>query len=68
MVVFGGASLDEPVKEGEGPKANGSVMIICADTKDDAMKVIENDIYVQSKVWDLSKVCVGLVLRFGFAC
>lgn len=56
-IVFGGASLDEPVKEGEGPKINGSVMIVCADSKEDAMKVIESDVYVKNNVWDLSKVC-----------
>ena len=56
-IVLGGASLDEPVKEGEGPKINGSVMILCADSKEEAMKIIESDIYTESKVWDLSKVC-----------
>ena len=55
-VVFGGGSLDEPVKEGEGPKINGSVMIIMADTKEDAMKFVHSDIYTEHKVWDVEKV------------
>ena len=55
-VVFGGGSLDEPVKEGEGPKINGSVMIIMADTKEEALKFVESDVYTESDVWNLSKV------------
>lgn len=65
-IVFGGASLDEPVKEGEGPKINGSIMIVCADSKEEAMKVIESDIYTESKVWDLSKVCTWLALPSSY--
>jgi hypothetical protein len=66
--VFGGASLDEPVKEGEGPKINGSVMIVCADSKEDVMKFVESDVYADSKVWDLSKVCKRLPLRTCAGC
>ena len=31
-------------------------MIVCADSKEDVMKVIESDVYADSKVWDMSKV------------
>ena len=58
MIVLGGATLEEPVKEGQGMKANGSALICCADTQEEAMKIVESDIYTQSKVWDLSKVRV----------
>lgn len=54
--VMGGASLEEPIKEGETPKMNGSVMIAQADTKDEVLEKIRNDIYYTSGVWDESKV------------
>ncbi|TKA24717.1 hypothetical protein B0A50_05705 [Salinomyces thailandicus] len=53
--VFGGASLDAPIKEGEPPKINGSVMLAVADTKEEVMKSVKNDVYFQSGVWDESK-------------
>jgi len=53
---MGGASLEEPVKEGEGPKMNGSVMIALADTKDEVLEKIRKDVYYTSGVWDGSKV------------
>lgn len=53
---MGGASLEEPVKEGEGPKMNGSVMIALADTKDEVLEKIRKDVYYTSGVWDESKV------------
>ena len=64
-VVFGGGWLDEPVKEGEGPKINGSVMVIMADSKEEAMKFVESDIYTESDVWNLSKVSRILLVVFG---
>ena len=61
---MGGATLEEPVKEGQGPKSNGSAMILCADTEEEAMKIIKSDVYTENKVWDLSKVRN----RFPFDC
>lgn len=54
--VFGGASLDEPLKEGEGAKANGSVMLARADTREEVMEKINQDAYAKTGVWDMSKV------------
>ncbi|KAI6913761.1 hypothetical protein KC318_g1142 [Hortaea werneckii] len=54
--VFGGASLDEPIKEGEPPKINGSVMLAVADTKEEVMKNVKEDVYFKSGVWDESKI------------
>ncbi len=66
--MFGGASLDEPIKDGEGPKINGSVMIVCADSKEEVMKVVEGDLYSESKVWDLSKVCDSTPFHIYAGC
>ena len=60
VIVMGGATLEEPVKEGQTPKANGSALICCADTKEEAMKIVESDVYTENNVWDLSKVCTLL--------
>lgn len=37
-------------------KINGSAMLISADTKEEAMKIIESDVYYKNKVWDPKKV------------
>ena len=54
--VMGGASLDEPIKEGEGPKINGSVMMAVADSKEEVLEELRKDIYATSGVWDVEKV------------
>ncbi|KAK0256075.1 hypothetical protein LTR91_011733 [Friedmanniomyces endolithicus] len=54
--VMGGASLDEPVKEGEGPKINGSVMIAVAESKEEVLDKIKADIYYKSGVWDVENI------------
>ncbi|KAK0284082.1 hypothetical protein LTR35_005796 [Friedmanniomyces endolithicus] len=53
---MGGASLDEPVKEGEGPKINGSVMIAVAESKEEVLDKIKADIYYKSGVWDVENI------------
>lgn len=52
--VLGGASLDEPVKEGEGPKINGSVMMAFAESKEEVLEKLKADIYYK-EVWDVEK-------------
>jgi len=54
--VFGGAMLDEPLKEGEGMKTNGSVMLAQADTQEEVLEKIKSDVYYKEGVWDDSKV------------
>ncbi|TKA48979.1 hypothetical protein B0A54_01055 [Friedmanniomyces endolithicus] len=56
--VFGGASLDEPVKEGEGPKINGSVMVAVAESKEEVLDKLKADVYYTSGVWDVEK-CIA---------
>ena len=59
LVVLGGASLDEPLQEGQPPKINGSVMMAEADTADEVWKWVRNDIYYTTGVWDTEKVRVS---------
>lgn len=56
-MAVGGASLDEPVKEGQPAKINGSVLIIEDDTEAGARAIVESDIYYKTGVWDVAKVC-----------
>jgi len=58
LIVLGGASLDEPLQPGEGPKINGSVMMAEADSIDDVWAWIKSDIYYTSGVWDTEKIQV----------
>jgi hypothetical protein len=56
LLVLGGASLDEPLKEGASPKINGSVMMVEADSEAEVWEVIKGDIYYEKGVWDAEKV------------
>lgn len=53
---MGGATLDEPIKEGEPAKINGSALVVSADTHEDVMALIKSDIYFKEGVWDQDKV------------
>ncbi|KAL1305588.1 hypothetical protein AAFC00_007193 [Neodothiora populina] len=54
--LMGGATLDEPPKEGEGPKINGSIMLALAETKEEVLEKLKGDVYSQSGVWNWEKV------------
>nr|POF16418.1 hypothetical protein CFP56_23936 [Quercus suber] len=55
FVVMGGASLDEPITEGQGPKANGSILLAVADSKEEVVERLGKDPYVTAGVWDLDR-------------
>lgn len=57
--LFGGASLDEPIQEGQGPKINGSIMLALAESKEEVLEKLKQDTYWKSGVWDSSKVSIA---------
>ena len=54
----GGATMAEPLKEGESMKLNGSFMIAKAESEEEILKKLRDDIYTTSGVWDLEKVTI----------
>lgn len=58
---MGGATLEEHPAEGQPMKINGSAMLVQASSREEALKVVEGDVYTKSGVWDTSKV--GLLER-----
>ncbi|KAF1358340.1 hypothetical protein EJ07DRAFT_125183 [Lizonia empirigonia] len=56
--LWGGAMLEEPIKEGDAgpPKMKGSAMLIGAKTREEVEDRLKKDVYVEGGVWDLSKV------------
>lgn len=56
--MLGGASLESPIKEGEGMKSNGSALIVVADTKEEAVEVVTSDIYAKSGVWNTDAMTI----------
>ncbi|CAK4033342.1 Hypothetical predicted protein [Lecanosticta acicola] len=58
LVVLGGASLDEPLKEGLAPKINGSVVMYEADSEEEVWKAVKSDVYYKEGVWDVEKIKV----------
>ena len=55
-IVFGGATMDQPAKEGQPLQLTGSALIVVADTKEQALERVHADIYWENNVWDKSKV------------
>ncbi|KAK6433841.1 hypothetical protein LTR95_009979 [Oleoguttula sp. CCFEE 5521] len=51
--LLGGASLDEPVQEGQGPKINGSVMLALSETREEVIEKLKQDVYWTKGVWDV---------------
>lgn len=57
--MMGGATLEShPSREDETPKMNGSALLAFAESKEDVMTLLRNDIYTVSGVWNLEKVCI----------
>ncbi|KFY89787.1 hypothetical protein V500_05486 [Pseudogymnoascus sp. VKM F-4518 (FW-2643)] len=52
----GGATLDEPPRDGEALKINGSCFIAHATTKEEVMVELKNDVYAKGEVWDFEKI------------
>jgi hypothetical protein len=52
-----GGLLEEPPKEGEPLKLNGSAIMTYASSREEVLEQLKSDIYSTSGVWDLSKVC-----------
>lgn len=44
------------IKEGEGPKIKGSIMLALAESKEDVLKALKEDLYFKEGVWDWNKV------------
>lgn len=56
-IIMGGAMFSHPPKEGEEPLPMvGSALLAYAETKEEVLEIVKNDIYSTSGVWDLSKV------------
>ncbi|KAM3420779.1 hypothetical protein BST61_g4025 [Cercospora zeina] len=57
IVLMGGASLEEPTKEGgSNPKMNGSVFLAVAETKEEIVELVKSDAYYKEGVWDVEKM------------
>ena len=53
---MGGGFLEDVPEEGQPLKMKGSVMLALAESKEQVMKEIEEDVYFKNEVWDRSKV------------
>jgi uncharacterized protein YciI len=56
-VILGGAMFSHPPQDGESPPPMvGSALLAYAETKEEVMEIVKNDIYATSGVWDLNKI------------
>lgn len=53
---MGGATLDEPITEGKGPKINGSIMLALAESKEEVLEKLKGDVYAKEGVWDEGRI------------
>ncbi|OJJ44751.1 hypothetical protein ASPZODRAFT_18322 [Penicilliopsis zonata CBS 506.65] len=53
QLVLGGAMLESHPAPGETPAFKGSVMMIVAESVEQAKEIISQDIYTRTGVWDL---------------
>ena len=49
--------------EGEGPKIKGSIMLAFAETKEDVIKALQDDVYFEEGVWDWKKAQIHPVCQ-----
>ncbi|KAG8531358.1 uncharacterized protein KY384_002987 [Bacidia gigantensis] len=56
FMKVGGALLEQPEKDGESLKIEGSFMLVRADTKEEALDQLKADIYTTSGVWDMEQM------------
>ena len=63
-LVCAGAIFNEPTTPGGERTFAGSHLQIVADTKEDALKVIHNDIFAKEGIWDLENI---IIYQFGCA-
>ena len=56
LIAYTGATLEEHTAEGESPKINGSIMLALAQSKDEVIQALKQDIYYESGVWDWERV------------
>ncbi|QIW97393.1 hypothetical protein AMS68_002911 [Peltaster fructicola] len=56
QLVMGGAILDEPVVEGKPLNITGSAMMFCADTREEVLEQVKQDVYYKGDVWDKDKI------------
>ncbi|KAB8069400.1 hypothetical protein BDV29DRAFT_182834 [Aspergillus leporis] len=55
-IVVGGATFDShDATEGENPQMTGSMLIVVSESIEDVRKIVEDDVYATSGVWDLER-------------
>lgn len=51
------------IKEAQGPRIKGSIMLAFAESKEDVLKALQEDVYFTQGVWDWNKVQIHPVCR-----
>lgn len=57
--------LEEEQKSGEGLRINGSVMLALAESKEEVLKALQEDVYYKRNIWDRNKIQIHPVCRTG---
>ena len=63
--MLGGATLDEPITEGKGPKINGSVMMALAESRERELRKSQESRLADVKADAERKVAAFMQQRFG---
>lgn len=57
-VVSAGAIFNEVPKEGVAPNFAGSALSIIADSKEEVLEILSQDVYAKEGIWDLNNVLI----------
>ncbi|QLQ78397.1 hypothetical protein HG537_0A06440 [Torulaspora globosa] len=63
-LVCAGAIYNEPKAPGEERTFAGSHLQVVADTKEEALEIVKNDVFAKEGVWDLDNI---IIYQFGCA-
>lgn len=67
-IVSAGAIFNQVPKEGEKPDFAGSVVNVIADTREEALEILKQDIYCKNGVWNMDNILlypIGIAARQG---
>lgn len=63
-LVCAGAIYNEPAQAGGERTFAGSHLQIVADTKEEALELVHNDVFAKNGIWDLENI---IIYQFGCA-
>ena len=62
---YPGAILEEVPKDGDGLRIKGSVMLALAESREEVIRTLQEDVYYKAGIWDWDQVQIYPVSGIG---